>query len=61
MDDKIEKKIEELDNRRAQILQALCEEDRIFIPELILGLVHEVRSITKVLRILKGEKGRFET
>jgi len=49
------KKIEALDNRRAQILYSLCEDERLFMPEVILGLVHEIRSITKILKILKGE------
>lgn len=56
MNEELAKKIEELDTRRAQILCTLCEDDRVFYPEVILGLVHEIRGITRILKILKGNR-----
>ena len=55
MDDEVKKQIEKLDNHRARLLQTLCEDPKLFHPEAILGLVHEIRSITRVLKLLKGE------
>lgn len=54
MSKEIEKQIESFTNRRAQLLHLLCESDRVFYPDAILGIVHEIRSITKILRIFKG-------
>lgn len=53
MDNKVQKEIDKLDNQRAILLKELCENTKLFHPEAILGLVHEVRSITRVLKILK--------
>jgi hypothetical protein len=47
-------KLEELDSRRAEILFELCNNDKLWIPEIIMGLVSEARSITKLIRMIKG-------
>jgi hypothetical protein len=54
MDDELRKQLDALDTRRAQLLFDICENDKIWMPELILGMVQEIRSITKIIRILKG-------
>ncbi len=59
MEDKIKEAIEELVEQRARILQMLCEGDAIWQPQLIVQAVHEVRSITRIIRLLKGEKDQF--
>ena len=60
LQEQIEKKIKELDDERAQLLFNLIEDNRIFHPPVILGLVNEIRSLTRVIRILKNEEGRFK-
>lgn len=57
---KIEKEIEQLDNERAQILQDLCVNERIFLPEIILQLVNRARAITRTIISLKGILGNIE-
>lgn len=51
----LEGKINGLVNRRAELLFRICEDQRLYHPDAIMNLVHEVRSITQVLKILKGE------
>ena len=53
MNDEIAKQINALDTRRAEILYAICENERIYLPEIILSLVQEVRSITRILKVLR--------
>ncbi len=56
---KLETTIERLEAERAQILHAICEDDQIYLPEVILQLVQRIRSLTKTLRafreLLKNE------
>ena len=59
MEDKIKEAIEELVEQRARILQMICEDDSIWQPQIIIQAVHEVRSITRIIRLLKGDKDRF--
>jgi len=54
--DELDKKIEALESRRSYLLFQICENDGLFIPEIILGMVQEIRGITKILKILKGGK-----
>ncbi len=60
MIEEIKNKIKELDDERAQLLFNLIEDDRIYHPPIILGLVHEIRSLTRVIKILKNEEERFK-
>lgn len=55
MNEETKKQIEKLDNRRSEILYALCENAKIFHPELLLSLIQEVRAITRILKALKGD------
>ncbi len=59
MEDKIKEAIEKLVEDRAGLLQAVCEDHTIWQPQIIVQVVHEIRSITKLIRMLKGEKGEF--
>ena len=59
MNEEIAKKIDEFENRRAHLLQALCEDERIYIPEVLLNMVSEIRSITKIMKMLKGGGDNF--
>ena len=53
-----EKEIEnKMEQRKAEILYILCENDKIYHPQLISDLVSEVRAITKIIKLLK-ENGR---
>ena len=61
MNEEIEKKIKELDDQRARLLYDLCEDNKIYHPQIILGLVQEIRSITSVLKILRGAHGNFKS
>jgi hypothetical protein len=54
MEDELKKQLDALDTRRAQILYEICENEKLWMPEIILGMVHEIRSITRIIRILKG-------
>jgi hypothetical protein len=47
--------IDKLENRRAEILHILCERKDIWMPEILLSLVHETRTITDFIKMLKGE------
>lgn len=58
MSKEIDKFIEELDTRRAQLLQAICEDDNLWHPNIILQLVGEIRSVTKMIKMLKGAEER---
>lgn len=60
MTEEIEKAIEELNTKRAMLLQAICEDDSIWQPQIILQIVAEIRTITMTIKMLKGDKGRFE-
>jgi hypothetical protein len=42
----------ELDNQRAALLWDICENDKLYLPELILNKVHQIRNITKMLKKL---------
>jgi len=49
--------IKRLEDRKAQLWFELCEDDRIYIPEVIAQMVFEIRQITKMLNLLnEGEK-----
>lgn len=54
MDKYLQQKIDQLDTRRAQILQVLCEDDKVYHPEVLISLINEIRGITKILKILKS-------
>jgi len=56
----LKKRIGELDDERARLLQSLCEDESIWHPELIVRIVHSIRTITRIIRILKGEEERFK-
>lgn len=56
VDKDIKQQIEKLDNRRAQILFHLCEDNSLSNPDIILSLVHEIRGITNILKILRKSK-----
>ena len=60
MEDKIKETIEKLVEDRAGLLQVLCEDYTIWQPQIIVSAVYEIRAITKMIKILKGEKGEFE-
>jgi len=61
MDKDLKIKLSKLIDRRAEILYKLCHDEKIFHPEIILGMVNEVRGITKTLIILgMGENGEFK-
>ena len=51
--EKLEGQIEILNDERARILQTLCENDKLYIPEIILQIVFRARSITKTIQSLK--------
>ena len=59
MDKLIKETIDKLVDQRAHILQAICEDESIWQPQFIIQAVNEVRSITRMIRMLKGEKERF--
>ncbi len=59
MEDKIKEAIEKLVEDRAGLLQAICEDYTIWQPQIIVQVVNEVRAITKMIKILKGEKDQF--
>ena len=61
MSKEIKEKIEELDTRRAELLRAICEDDSLWNSNIIVQLVNEIRAITKILRILRGDEGRGYT
>jgi len=50
--EKIKKQIEVLNNERAKMLQIICEDDKLYVPEIILNIVFRVRSITKTIQSL---------
>ena len=51
---KKEKIIDSLENRKAKILFDLCENDKIYMPEIIAQMVMELRGLTKILRLLNN-------
>jgi len=51
---KIKQMIDALDNERAQILQTLCEDEKVYLPEVLLQLVSRARSITKTIAVLNS-------
>ncbi len=51
--EKLKAEIERLDDERANILKTLCEDDRVFLPEILLNLISLVRAITKNIKSLK--------
>jgi hypothetical protein len=54
MEDKPKERIiERLENRKAELLYQLCEDERIYIPEIIAQMVMEVREITRILKMFK--------
>ncbi|HDZ24940.1 hypothetical protein LCGC14_1005620 [marine sediment metagenome] len=59
MDKLIKETIDKLVDQRAHILQAICEDESIWQPQFIIQAVNEVRSITRMIRMLKGEKERL--
>jgi hypothetical protein len=57
MEDKPKERIiERLENRKAELLYQLCEDERIYIPEVIAQTVFEIREITRILKFLKEEE-----
>jgi len=52
----IENLRKELINKRSEILFALCEDESVFHPQVIHQLVVDLRSITKLLKLIDGRK-----
>jgi len=52
----IENLKKELINKRSEILFALCEDESIYHPQIIHQLVMDLRSITKLLKLIDGRK-----
>jgi len=52
----IENLKEELINKRSQLLYTLCEDESVFHPQVIHQLVIDLRSITKILKMINGKK-----
>lgn len=48
--------IAKFEEKRAELLHMLCEDERIFIPEVIFQIVTDIRSITKLLKVLRGDE-----
>lgn len=46
--------IEQLKNRKAEILYTICENEKVYIPEIIYHFVVELRQITKLIKLLEG-------
>ena len=51
-EDKIKELRENLDKKKLDIVQTLAEDDSVYVPEVILRLTWELRSIVKTLRWL---------
>ena len=61
MDKDIKKLLDNIRKRRAEILYALCEDYQVYIPQIIVGLVNEIRSLTKIIKIIEGkDEDRFK-
>ena len=56
MDEDFKAKMQELIDKRAEILYQLCHDEKLFHPEVLIGMIQEVRGITKVLIILGLDK-----
>lgn len=50
---KLDVEIERFENERAKILQTLLEDEKIFMPEVLVQLVHKARTYTKTLYSLR--------
>lgn len=51
--DKIKGLIEMLKKREGEIIHALVEDDSIYVPEVLLRLVWELRSIRRIINYLE--------
>lgn len=47
-----EKVVQDLKQKRADLLYQLCHDNTIYMPEIILGMVNEAKSITGILKIM---------
>lgn len=52
----LSKTIKRLHSRRIRIIYILCEKEDISHPEILIGLIYELRSITKVLKTLEPKE-----
>jgi len=53
---KIQDIINELNNKKAELLYTICEDEKVYHPEILIQLVYEVRSIIKLLKMIKEEE-----
>lgn len=44
-----------LRQRRSDIMMVLSEDDSIYHPQVLVGLIYEMRSLTKMINIIIGE------
>lgn len=49
------KLLKSLRQRRSDIMMVLSEDDSIYNPQVLVGLIYEMRSLTKMINIIIGE------
>jgi len=50
-----EKILKKLNDRRAELLYTICEDERVYHAEILLNAIFEIRSIVKLKRDLEEE------
>ena len=54
MNKEIQEKIKQIESHRSNLIYNLIESDKVYMPEVLITLVHEIRGVSKVLKILRG-------
>lgn len=46
--------LDKLDTKRAELIYIICERRDIIEPNMLLQIIYEIRSITQIIKLLKG-------